>query len=75
MSRFLDGRAAAAEPSIVAVAEGKDYGAITKRAVNAVGGIGRFVKAGNTVVIKPNMGSGPGGPSRRRQRTRRSSRP
>ena len=56
MSRFLDGRAAAAEPSIVAVAEGKDYGAITKSAVNAVGGIGRFVKAGNTVVVKPNMG-------------------
>ncbi len=57
MSRFLGGRAAAAAgPSIVAVAEGKDYGAVTKRAVDAVGGIGRFVKAGNTVVVKPNMG-------------------
>ncbi len=59
MSRFLGSRAATAAgagPSIVSVAEGKDYGAITRSAVNAIGGFGRFVKSGNTVVIKPNMG-------------------
>jgi uncharacterized protein (DUF362 family) len=30
-------------------------GATTRAAVNALGGMGRFVKAGNKVVIKPNM--------------------
>jgi uncharacterized protein (DUF362 family) len=44
------------EISEVAVAEGPDYGAITKNAINAVGGMARFVKAGDTVVVKPNMG-------------------
>jgi len=42
--------------SLVAMSEGKDYGAVTRRAINAVGGIGRFVKPGNLVVVKPNMG-------------------
>jgi uncharacterized protein (DUF362 family) len=46
----------AKETSLVAVAEGQDYGAITKNAINAIGGMGRFVKSGNTVVVKPNMG-------------------
>jgi uncharacterized protein (DUF362 family) len=40
----------------VAVAEGKDYGKTTRNAVNALGGMKRFVKPGNVVVIKPNMG-------------------
>ena len=46
----------AGETPVVAVAEGQDYGAITRAAINAVGGMGRFVKPGNTVVVKPNMG-------------------
>lgn len=46
----------AARPPVVAVAEGRDYGAITRNALDAVGGMGRFVKAGNVVVIKPNIG-------------------
>jgi uncharacterized protein (DUF362 family) len=46
----------AKEMSAVAVAEGKDYGAITRRAVNALGGMDRFVKAGDIVAVKPNMG-------------------
>jgi uncharacterized protein (DUF362 family) len=46
----------AKEPSVVSISEGKDYGAITKTAIEAIGGVGRFVKAGNTVVIKPNIG-------------------
>ena len=40
----------------MAVAEGQDYGAITRNAIDALGGIGRFVKAEHTVVVKPNMG-------------------
>lgn len=47
---------AAKDQTLVAVAEGKDYGAITRKAVNAVGGMRRFVKAGDVVVVKPNMG-------------------
>lgn len=46
----------AKEMSVVAMAEGRDYGAITRMAINALGGMGRFVKAGNTVAVKPNMG-------------------
>ncbi len=46
----------AKETPVVAVAEGKDYGLITRNAINALGGMGRFVKAGDTVVVKPNMG-------------------
>jgi uncharacterized protein (DUF362 family) len=48
--------ASAKEVSLIAVSEGPDYGAITKNAIGALGGIGQFVKTGDTVVIKPNMG-------------------
>jgi uncharacterized protein (DUF362 family) len=41
---------------MVAVAEGKDYGRITAKAIAALGGMGRFVRKGATVVVKPNMG-------------------
>jgi len=47
---------AAREQSLVAVAEGTDYAAITRKAINAVGGMKRFVKPGDIVVVKPNMG-------------------
>ncbi len=46
----------AKEPSVVAVSEGKDYAQITKSVIDALGGIKRFVKAGDIVVVKPNMG-------------------
>ena len=46
----------AKEPSVVAVTEGKDYAQITKNVIDALGGIKRFVKAGDIVVVKPNMG-------------------
>lgn len=41
---------------VVAVAEGGDPALITRNAINALGGMKRFVKPGNTVVVKPNMG-------------------
>ena len=56
MNRLLMKEVSAKETSVVAVAEGRDYGAVTRKAIDALGGIGRFVKAGNTVVVKPNMG-------------------
>src|SRR5439155_9832657 len=49
-----------AKPSSVdlAVVEGtpKDYAAITERAINELGGIEKFVKKGDRVVLSPNMG-------------------
>ncbi|MBP1748402.1 MAG: hypothetical protein H6Q52_941 [Deltaproteobacteria bacterium] len=42
--------------STVTVAEGSDYASITRKVVNALGGMRSFVKPGNTVVVKPNMG-------------------
>jgi len=46
----------AAEAPLVAVAEDRDYVAATMRVVNALGGMRRFVKPGDTVVVKPNIG-------------------
>jgi len=41
---------------VVAVATGKDWAELPKRAVAALGGLGAFVKPGQTVVVKPNIG-------------------
>lgn len=40
----------------IAIAEGKDYEKITKDCIDALGGISKFVKKGDIVVIKPNIG-------------------
>ena len=47
---------AAPNGPVVAVAVGDDYQAITRKAINAVGGIRRYVRPDSTVVVKPNMG-------------------
>ena len=49
----------------VVVSRGRNPSAITRSAVEALGGMKRFVKPGNKVVIKPNMSfaSGPSGAS------------
>ena len=44
------------EPTVLSLAEGSDYAAITKNAINGLGGMQKFVKTGNVVVIKPNLG-------------------
>ncbi len=53
------GRSAAPAPTgdqaYLAVARGNDPATITERALAAIGGIERFVKAGNDVIIKPNI--------------------
>jgi uncharacterized protein (DUF362 family) len=46
----------AGEAPALAVAEGRDYARITGNAINALGGMKRFVRKGNVVVVKPNMG-------------------
>ena len=48
--------AVAKELPTVGVATGTDYGKITRNAIGAVGGMKRFVKPGDVVVVKPNMG-------------------
>jgi uncharacterized protein (DUF362 family) len=55
-SRLLIRDLWAAEEPVVAVAEDRDYAAATVRAVNALGGMRRFVVPGDTVVVKPNIG-------------------
>jgi uncharacterized protein (DUF362 family) len=47
---------AAADFPLVAVAEGLDHARVTRNAIAALGGMKRFVKPGQTVVVKPNMG-------------------
>ena len=54
--RWLLGEASASTGSVVAVAEGKDYAQVTRNALAALGGMQRFVKKGDVVVVKPNMG-------------------
>ena len=60
---LLDLDAEAAEPPaaadrrpLLAVATGKDWAELPKRAVAALGGMGAFVQQGQTVVVKPNIG-------------------
>ncbi len=48
--------ATAADGPVVAVAEGKNFDMITRGAIAALGGMQRFVKRGDVVVVKPNMG-------------------
>ena len=52
---LLRGVSAAGGP-VLAVAEGKDYAQVTRNAIAALGGMGRFVKSGDVVVVKPNLG-------------------
>lgn len=47
--------AGAAAPEL-AVRRGKDIPALVRETLEALGGIGRFVKPGETVVLKPNIG-------------------
>jgi uncharacterized protein (DUF362 family) len=42
--------------SLLAIAKGKDYGALVGRALKPLGGIAAFVRQGMRVVVKPNIG-------------------
>jgi len=46
----------------IAVARGANPGAITRAAIDALGGIKRFVKPGNDVILKPNICNAAYGP-------------
>lgn len=43
-------------PSLLAVARGKDYASIVAAAIEKLGGMGKFVRPGDKVVVKPNIG-------------------
>jgi uncharacterized protein (DUF362 family) len=57
---FMTRRLWSAGPAIltpdVGIASGADYQKAVTRAVDLVGGIGRYVKHGDVVVVKPNIG-------------------
>jgi len=54
--RWLLPEAFAAAQPLVAVAQGKDHARVTRNAIAALGGMRRFVKKGDLVVVKPNIG-------------------
>jgi len=56
ISALPGGAAGAPEDAAVAVAAGSDPAANVRRAVAAVGGMGAFVRRGDVVVVKPNIG-------------------
>ena len=47
--------AAEKDPTLVSQAKGKNYYGLVARVLEPLGGIGKFVKTGDNVVIKPNM--------------------
>jgi len=46
----------AAQDSVLAVRTGEDIPLLVRQTIAALGGMGRFVKPGETVVVKPNIG-------------------
>ncbi len=42
--------------SLLAVAKGKDYGALVEQVLKPLGGMAAFVSKGDRVVVKPNIG-------------------
>jgi len=55
-SKLLLREAFAAEKPQVAIADNRDYSLATVKAINALGGMRRFVRPGSVVVVKPNIG-------------------
>ncbi len=52
---YFKGKAYAAGNADIGIATGTDIDAIVRAAVSSVGGIGKFVKNGDQVAIKPNL--------------------
>lgn len=53
---FLPEVVSAGQESVLAVRKGEDIPALVRKTVEALGGMGRFIKPGETVVVKPNIG-------------------
>ncbi|MFH1414697.1 MAG: DUF362 domain-containing protein [Elusimicrobiota bacterium] len=54
-SLLKKGAAAGEKKYELSIIKGTDHAAITRQAVSALGGMEKFVKKGDTVVVKPNM--------------------
>ncbi|MBA4393075.1 MAG: cytoplasmic protein [Desulfobacca sp.] len=54
--RFIPELGAQTRPSIVSVTEGTDYGVLVSKVLQPLGGLQSFVKKGQRVVVKPNIG-------------------
>lgn len=54
--RWIPDLEAETRPSLVSIAEGTDYGALVSKVLSPLGGLPAFVKKGQRVVIKPNIG-------------------
>ncbi len=52
----MAGNVSAATKVDLAVASGSSPAQITRAAINALGGIGKFISRGDIVVVKPNIG-------------------
>jgi len=59
-AQFIDPRHLFAETapgqSVMSVVRGEDNAAITRAAIDAVGGMSKFVSKGDVVIVKPNIG-------------------
>ncbi|MDS4031825.1 MAG: tat (twin-arginine translocation) pathway signal sequence, partial [Candidatus Contendobacter sp.] len=55
VGRLLQAGEAAGPPALAAVKNGEPE-ALFDNGIQALGGMGRFVKKGQTVVVKPNIG-------------------
>ena len=55
---FTIAEAVVAQPAspLVALAEGSDYGELVEKVMSSLGGMGKFVRPGDKVVVKPNIG-------------------
>ncbi len=53
---LVPARSWAADGPPLAVRRGRDIPALVRETIAALGGIGRFVKSGDSVVVKPNIG-------------------
>jgi uncharacterized protein (DUF362 family) len=54
--RILEALAAESKLPLLSHATGKDYAELVDRVLSPLGGMGKFVRAGDKVVIKPNIG-------------------
>lgn len=56
LAGWLDAQARADSPPLLTVAHGPSPAAITRQAIDGLGGMARFVSKGARVVVKPNIG-------------------
>jgi len=56
LSAETQAKATPPPPPLLSVAKGEDYAALVTRVLKPLGGMGQFVRPGDRVVVKPNIG-------------------